>query len=111
MRSMCCLPFSAELYRDLQMHGLDAAAIWNKRSRYAKTERWPRSAEALEDDLRWLITVGVLRREVDGQGLTSPNRLVSPCPSTSRRSTPTLISQRRSSSRASLLRNQRVLRA
>ena len=75
MRSMCCLPFSAELYRDLQMHGLDAAAIWNERSRYAKTERWPRSAEALEDDLRWLITVGVLRREVDGQGLTSRFRL------------------------------------
>ena len=75
MRSMCCLPFSAELYRDLQMDGLDAAAIWNERSRYAKTERWPRSAEALEDDLRWLITVGVLRREVDGQGLTSRFRL------------------------------------
>ena len=56
--------------QDLQMHGLDAA-IWNERSRYAKTERWPRSAEALEDDLRWLITVGVLRREVDGHGLTS----------------------------------------
>jgi hypothetical protein len=72
---MCCLPFSAALYRDLQMHGLDAAAIWNERSRYAKTERWPRSAEALEDDLRWLITVGVLRREVDGQGLTSRFRL------------------------------------
>ena len=75
MRSMRCLPFSAPLYRELQMRGLDAAAIWNERSRYAKTERWPRSAEALEDDLRWLITVGVLRREVDGQGLTARVRL------------------------------------
>ena len=75
MRSMRCLPFSAPLYRELQMRGLDASAIWNERSRYAKTERWPRSAEALEDDLRWLITVGVLRREVDGQGLTSRFRL------------------------------------
>lgn len=75
MRSMRCLPFSAPLYRELQMRGLDAAAIWNERSRYAKTERWPRSAEALEDDLLWLITVGVLRREVDGQGLTSRFRL------------------------------------
>ncbi len=27
------------------------------------------------DDLRWLISVGVLRREVDGQGLTSRFRL------------------------------------
>ena len=34
-----------------------------------------RHPEALEDHLLWLISVGVLRREVDGQGLTSRFRL------------------------------------
>ena len=72
---MRCLPFSLELYRDLQNSGLDAASLWADRRRYGRTWRWPRHADALEEDLRWLITVGVLRREVDGQGLTSRFRL------------------------------------
>ena len=75
MRSMRCLPFTTALYRDLQETGLDAAGLWNDRRRYGRTPRWYRSADALEQDLRWLITVGVLRREVDGQGLTSRFRL------------------------------------
>ena len=72
---MRCLPFSLELYRDLQHNGRDAASLWSDRPRYGRTWHWPRHAEALEDELRWLITVGVLRREVDGQGLTSRFRL------------------------------------
>ena len=72
---MRCLPFSDSLYRDLQQQGLDAAKLWHNKDRYRRSQRWPRNPEALEDDLRWLITVGVLRREVDGQGLTSRFRL------------------------------------
>ena len=72
---MRCLPFSDHLYRDLQAQGLDANTLWNNRERYGRGKRWHHSSEALEDDLRWLITVGVLRREVDGQGLTSRFRL------------------------------------
>ena len=75
IRSMRCLPFSDSLYRDLQQQGLDAAKLWQNKDRYRRSQRWPRNPEALEDDLRWLITVGVLRREVDGQGLTSRFRL------------------------------------
>ena len=74
-RSMRCLPFGENLYQDLQLNGLDAATIWRERQRYGRGNRWPSHSEALEDDLRWLITVGVLRREVDGQGLTSRFRL------------------------------------
>ena len=72
---MRCLPFAAALYRELQQQGLDAGSIWNNRTRFGRGPSWPRNGERLEDDLRWLITVGVLRREVDGQGLTSRFRL------------------------------------
>ena len=72
---MRCFPFSTNLYRDLQQRGHDAAGLWNRRERYGRDQGWPHSAEALEDHLLWLISVGVLRREVDGQGLTSRFRL------------------------------------
>ena len=72
---MGCLPFSESLYRDLQQQGLDAGDLWSKPKRYGRKTGWFRNSEALEDDLRWLISVGVLRREVDGQGLTSRFRL------------------------------------
>ena len=72
---MQCLPFSVHLFRDLQQQGLDAAALWSDRSRYGRAGRWYRHSENLERDLLWLIAVGVLRREVDGQGLTSRFRL------------------------------------
>ena len=72
---MGCLPFSEALYRDLQQQGLDAGDLWSEPGRYGRKTRWFRNSEALEDDLRWLISVGVLRREVDGQGLTSRFRL------------------------------------
>ena len=75
IRSMRCLPFSVHLFRDLQEQGLDASALWADRLRYGRTDRWYRHPESLERDLLWLIAVGVLRREVDGQGLTSRFRL------------------------------------
>ena len=47
---MRCLPFSLELYRDLQNSGLDAASLWADRRRYGRNWRWPRHADALEED-------------------------------------------------------------
>ena len=75
---MGCLPFSEALYRDLQQQGLDAGDLWSEPNRYSRKTRWFRNSEALEDDLRWLINVGVLRREVAVQGLTSRFRLTPP---------------------------------
>ena len=72
---MRCLPFTQALYRDLQDQGLDAEFLWRDQRRYRRGKGWHHHAENLEDDLRWLIRVGVLRREVDGQGLTSRFRL------------------------------------
>ena len=36
---------------------------------------WFRNTNSLEATFSWLITLGILRREVDGQGLTSKIRL------------------------------------
>ena len=72
---MRCLPFSQTLYRNLKRKGLDALTIWRNPRENGRTGKWYLSEEALEDDLLWLIKVGVLRREVDGQGLTSRFRL------------------------------------
>ena len=74
-RAMRCLPFTDALYRDLQDQGLDAETLWHDQPRYRRGKGWRHNSENLEDDLRWLIRVGVLRREVDGQGLTSRFRL------------------------------------
>ena len=72
---MRCLPFAEAMYRTLQQEGLDAETLWNSRERFGRSRRWPATPDGLENELRWLITVGVLRREVDGQGLTSRFRL------------------------------------
>ena len=60
---MCCLPFGEALYRELQQRGLDAETIWHDRPRFGRGPLWPRDGEQLEDHLRWLITIGVLRRK------------------------------------------------
>ena len=72
---MRCLPFAEAVYRGLQEQGLDACQLLNNPRLYQRKGIWYRNSDSLENDLRWLICVGVLRREVDGQGLTSRFRL------------------------------------
>ena len=72
---MRCLPFAEAVYRGLQEQGLDAGQLLNNPRLYQRKGSWYRNSDSLENDLRWLICVGVLRREVDGQGLTSRFRL------------------------------------
>ena len=74
-RAMRCLPFSEAVYRNLQEQGLDAGQLLNNPRLYQRKKSWYRNSDSLENDLLWLICVGVLRREVDGQGLTSRFRL------------------------------------
>ncbi|BEV35788.1 Npun_F0494 family protein [Synechococcus sp. M16CYN] len=74
-RAINCLPFSDALYQDLRHQGLDAGHFFCNRRTYQRNGRWYRHSDALEKDLLWLISVGVLRREVDGQGLTNRFRL------------------------------------
>ena len=69
-----CLPFRLAFYRDLDVQARSSSQIaadpeWQRLSRHQL------SANRTEDLLIWLIQLGVLRREVDGQGLTERVRL------------------------------------
>ncbi len=73
-RSLRCLPFRRACYEQLGQQALSSAALaggpdWRRRCFL------PMSGERAEAHVRWLIRLGVLRREVDGQGLTERVRL------------------------------------
>lgn len=73
-QALRCLPFRLAFYRRLEACALSSQQL-------AADPQWPRysrrrpEANRVEDDLIWLIQLGVLRREVDGQGLTERVRL------------------------------------
>ena len=73
-RSLRCLPFRRAFYERVGQQALSSGAL-------AAAADWrglsflPLSAERAEAHVRWLIRLGVLRREVDGQGLTERVRL------------------------------------
>ena len=69
-----CLPFRLAFYRELE-HGALSSSQLAARSDWRRITRRRLSANRTEDHLIWLIQLGVLRREVDGQGLTERVRL------------------------------------
>ncbi|MEO0407858.1 MAG: Npun_F0494 family protein [Cyanobacteria bacterium P01_A01_bin.135] len=74
-RAVRCSPFRQQLFERLQWQGIPIGAIAGAqglRNGYLK-----RSLPELtvENELMWLIQTGLLRREVDGQGLTDSFRL------------------------------------
>ena len=76
LRALQCLPFDKKFYEDAQINGLSAKRVFSMKERYlAQGGTWFKSPDNLENTFRWLITIGILRREVDGQGLTSKIRL------------------------------------
>ncbi len=75
-RAIKCLPLNLNFYNDAKTHGLNADEVFKFRKRYSTNQRnWFTGRENLEKSFEWLIIIGVLRREVDGQGLTSKVRL------------------------------------
>ena len=75
-QAMRCLRFDSRFYTDAQTTGLNAEHVWQQARQYCLPGcSWFQRADAVEAAFRWLITVGVLRREVDGQGLTAKIRL------------------------------------
>lgn len=55
---------------------MNAEWVFNKANIYSSDmSNWFKRASSVESAFRWLIKIGVLRREVDGQGLTSKIRL------------------------------------
>ncbi|MBE9037962.1 Npun_F0494 family protein [aff. Roholtiella sp. LEGE 12411] len=74
-RSLVCSPFNVYLFEVMghQSVSLNAIALENGiKQGYSKRSL---SELACDNALGWLIQVGVLRREVDGQGITDSFRL------------------------------------
>ncbi len=76
IKAFRCLPFNYNFYADAQLQGLNAKQVFLQKNEYQVIgEKWFKSSSSLEAAFRWLIVIGILRREVDGQGLTSRIRL------------------------------------
>lgn len=73
-QAMRCLPFRRAFYERLDAQAMGSEAFC--RLPDAADLCWGRlSADQVETHVIWLIRLGVLRREVDGQGLTERVRL------------------------------------
>jgi hypothetical protein len=73
-RSLCCLPFRRAFYEEVDAQALAATELC-ARADWARLVFAPFGVERADAHFRWLIRLGVLRREVDGQGLTERVRL------------------------------------
>ena len=74
-RAITCGPFTLKALRQMRVSSIDLANISGDRG--YRNHYTTRSLPELKAEkyLLWLIQVGVLRREVDGQGLTDSFRL------------------------------------
>ena len=69
-------PFNLFLFQSLQKESLSAQDIIENKSKYLSQEfMFINSSLFIENEFLKLIKIGVLRREVDGQGLTSKVRI------------------------------------
>jgi hypothetical protein len=74
-RAVICSPFQLQLFATMRWQGVALRAIANAEGTRNRYTRRILPEMAVENHLLWLIQVGVLRREVDGQGLTDSFRL------------------------------------
>jgi hypothetical protein len=73
--AMRCLPFQLPLFVAMRSKSVPLQAIAGQEAVKQHYTKRPMSELAVESGLLWLIQVGVLRREVDGQGITDSFRL------------------------------------
>lgn len=73
--AMRCLPFQLSLFAAMRSISIPLLAIAGQEGVDNHYTRRKMSELAVESGLMWLIQVGVLRREVDGQGITDSFRL------------------------------------
>lgn len=70
-----CSPFRLKLFQEMRSSSIPLPQIAN-RSGLEKDYTFKALSELkIENELTWLIQVGLLRREVDGQGITDSFRL------------------------------------
>ncbi len=69
-------PFNYFLFQSLQKESISAQNVFENKSKYINPEfMFLSSSLLIENEFLKLIKIGVLRREVDGQGLTSKVRI------------------------------------
>ena len=69
-------PFNLFLFQSLKKESLSAQDVFENKSKYLSQEfMFINSSLFIENEFLKLIKIGVLRREVDGQGLTSKVRI------------------------------------
>ena len=69
-------PFNFFLFQSLQKGSLSAQNVFENKSKYLNQEFvFINSSSFIENEFLKLIKIGVFRREVDGQGLTSKVRI------------------------------------
>ena len=69
-------PFNFFLFQSLQKGSLSAQNVFESKSKYLNKEfMFINNSLFIENEFLKLIKIGVLRREVDGQGLTSKVRI------------------------------------
>ncbi len=74
-RSLFCSPFKVQLLAKMRHQSVPINAISSSAGVENGYTRRSLSELAAENALGWLIQVGILRREVDGQGITDSFRL------------------------------------
>lgn len=74
-RAVRCAPFRLSLFSAMRQQSVALRAIAGKAGVQNEYTHRALPELAAENSLLWLIQVGVLRREVDGQGITDSFRL------------------------------------
>ncbi len=74
-RALSCSPFQLKLLAQMRSQSVPLPLIAGQSGIEQGYTRQPLSEQRVESDLLWLISVGLLRREVDGQGITDSFRL------------------------------------
>lgn len=74
-RAIRCLPFQLPLLAAMRSQSVSLQGITGEKGVEHHYTKRPLSELTIESGLMWLIQVGILRREVDGQGITDSFRL------------------------------------
>jgi hypothetical protein len=73
--ALCCAPFNLALFAKMRWESVSVPKLAGNLGLKSGYTRYPLSELSVESATNWLIQVGMLRREVDGQGLTDSFRL------------------------------------
>jgi hypothetical protein len=73
-RSLRCMPFKKRFFEEVEFRGMNKHELCRRKD-WETMVFAPFGEERAEGHFEWMIRIGVLRREVDGQGLTDRFRL------------------------------------